>query len=336
MANHSKHQSFTLSNKSGNKVELLNFGATLQSLTIKDKIGHVQDIILGYDEGSSYARESRNYFGATIGRIAGRVSKGGYAYNGQYYPLEQNHGPYHIHGGVDAMSHQFWKGEHQKIHDQEQVVFTYQSPDGENGYPGNLSVCVTYAWTNDNHLRILIEAQTDQTTPLAMTNHAYFNLNGTGSRDIQNLILQIEADHCMAVHPDLGHTGEIIPVEGLPDDFRSPLHISERLMELHKSHGSMYVFQSASTFGKRATLTSLNTGIQMEVWSNQKYMQFYTGEHLSDISGKKGAVYGSFAGACFECQGYPDALNFPDFDSIFLNPGVIYNNQTEYRFSILS
>ena len=323
---------FTLKNNQSNEVRLLNYGATLQGLTLIDPDGNPLDIVLGYDRLEDYASEDRNYFGATIGRIAGRLSGGGFPCDNSFYTVEKNHGPYHLHGGSKAMSHQFWKGAYQRKEEGDQVTFQYHSVDGENGYPGDVNVEVTYQWSNDNCLQITIEATTNKITPLAMTNHAYFNLNGGDGSAIKNHHIQIFADTKVGVHPDLGHTGEQLAVAGTPDDFQSPTLLENRLAAIHKSHGAMYCLSQKESFEKRAQLWSEKKGLKMEVWTNQNFLQFYTGEHLNAIPGKNSVVYGPFSGACFECQGYPDAPNFPEMTDIFLHPGERYFNQTAYRF----
>lgn len=329
-------KSFRLVNQHQNEVELLAFGASIQSLILHDRQGKPLDVVLGYDNVAAYEADNRNYFGATVGRIAGRLSGGGFAYNQRRFDLEKNHGPYHLHGGSSAMSHQVWTGNYGDKEKRNRVVFSRQSPAGENGYPGTVATTVIYEWTDENCLRLTIEATTTETTPLAMTNHAYFNLNGAGNADIQNHYLQIFADHKVGVLPDLGHTGKLTSVQDSADDFRHPVTVGSRLAAMHKSHGAMYVTDPQKGLKKNALFWSENSGLQLEVWSNQAFIQFYTGEHLSAVNGKSGKVYNAFAGACFECQGYPDSPNFPEMGNIFLHPGQSYSNQIEYRFSWLT
>jgi len=328
-------KSYCLRNRNNLTVVILNLGGIIQTLKIPNREGNLVDVVLGYDTFDSYVDHPYDCFGATIGRVAGRVTDGKFTMDGQIYTLAKNHGTFHLHGGEVGFDQRIWKSEPYTIDGEEALRLQYLSPDGEEGYPGNLDVQVHYCLTHDNTLRIKYFAKTDKRTPLAMTNHSYFNLNGEGSGAIRDHFLKIHSDEIVQVDEDMGHLGIKKKVDGTPDDFRFGAKIGERLDRLHNNHGAMYVNDNQGNLKRMAELFGQVQGIKMDVWTTAPFTQVYMGEHLQVNSGKGGKRYHKFSGICLECQRYPDAPNHPDFANNFLEPGELFEHQTEYRFSSL-
>ncbi len=329
----------TLINKNGATAIVTPFGGKLMSLNMPDRNGKFGDVVLGYNLADQYIK-GNPYFGALIGRYGNRIANGKFSINGKEYQLAKNNGANALHGGPKGFHNLLWQ---KKMSDKNQVVLTYASKDGEEGYPGNLNVMVTYTLTDDNELRIDYEAVTDALTVVNLTHHSFFNLAGAGSGDILNHLVTINADRFTPVNSGLIPTGELKPVSGTSFDFTKPTligaHISEDNEQLKngKGYDHNWVLNKKDTeLSLAATVTEPITGRIMEVWTTEPGLQFYSGNFLdgSDI-GKDGKKYEYRSGFCMEAQHFPDSPNHPDFPSTILMPGAIYKQQTIYKFSVI-
>lgn len=318
-------------------------GATLVQLHVPDKDGKLADVILGWDDAAGYQSDDNQYFGCTTGRVCNRIAKGKFKLDGKEYTLATNNDANHLHGGLDkALSKVVWKARPYANDKGQGVEFTYTSPDGDEGYPGNLTVSVTYFIpTENNALRINYTATTDKATPVNLTNHAYFNLAGAGSDTILNHNLRINADSFTAVDDTLIPTGEIKSVEGTPLDFRKPVRIGERIDQVDKTSTQGYDHNyvlNAPEEGKpmrlAAVLTDPASKRQMRVMTTEPAVQLYTGNFLKGQKGKDGKTYAHRSACCLETQHYPDSVNHPKFPTTILKPGDKFTSQTVFQFSI--
>jgi len=328
---------FTLVNKNGMKVTLSNYGATVIDLLVPDRDGKLADVSLGFDTIRPYQTQSP-YFGAIVGRYGNRIALGRFTLDGVTYKLATNNEPNHLHGGVKGFDKRIWKGE---ILDtpEPSVRFTLRSNDGEEGYPGNLDVAVTYTLTNKNELRISYKATIDKPTVINLTNHTYFNLAGAGNGNILGHQLKINASRFTPVDATLIPTGELKKVEGTVMDFRKPTAIGARIKEVGGKpvgYDHNYVLDRAPHFGLAlaAEVTEPVSGRVMKVYTDQPGIQFYSGNFLDGtITGKGGKVYDQYTGFCLETQHFPDSPNKPNFPSVVLRPGKTYQTTTVYAFS---
>ena len=332
---------YVLSNEAGMEVCFTNFGGRIVSIMVPDKDGNMTDVCLGHDNIADYEKygaEGCN-FGALIGRYGNRIAKGQFSLDGESYQLPINNGPNSLHGsGPIAFHNRIWTANQL---DGQNIEFTTFSADGEDGYPGNLNVKVTYTVTDDNALKITYQATTDKTTVLNLTNHCYFNLSGDGSKDCLDEVLWLDADKFTAVDADVAVTGEVLDVEGTPFDFRTATAIGERIddesnQQIVNGHGYDHNWiLNASDINKAfGCLYDPNTGIQMEMFTDQPGVQFYAGNFLDgSFVGKKGVLYPRRSAFCFETQHYPDSPNHPEWPSTTLRPGEEYNTTTIYKFS---
>jgi aldose 1-epimerase len=327
---------YTLHNIHGASATIITYGATLTKLFVPDKTGQLGDVVLGFDKLESYEGDPHPYFGATIGRYGNRIANGKFTLEGKEYHLYINNAPNTLHGGKVGFDRRVWKAATSENAQGESVRFTYVSPDGEEGYPGTLTVSVTYTLTNSNELQIKYAAETDKPTVLNLTNHSYFNLAGTG--DILEHVLQLNADNYTPVDSTLIPTGQISSVANTPLDFRKPTPIGAHIGELKDIGGydHNYVLN-----GKPATLRLAgkvedpSTGRQMEVWTTEPGMQFYSAIHLDpSIVGKGGKPYQKYGALCLETQHYPDSPNHPTFPTTVLRPGQKFTSETIYKFSV--
>jgi len=335
MDNGTPVEMFTLSNAHGSAAKIITYGATLTELWVPDRNGKTGDVVLGFDELKGYLGVEP-WFGATVGRVANRIAKGKFTLDGKEYSLEINDPPNSLHSGKNDLSHVVWKGEALKESHGAAVRFSYNSPDGDEGFPGNVSVSVTYTLTDDNQLRLNYRATTDKNTPINMTNHSYFNLSG--GKDILGHIMYLNADRYTPVDSTLIPTGEIAPVKGTPLDFTQPTAIGARIADLAgKPGGYDHNFVLNGEMGKMkvaARVSDPDSGRQMEVWTVEPGIQFYSGNFLDGtITGKRAVVYGQHAAFCLETQHFPDSVNQPSFPSVILHPGAVYHTETIYKFS---
>jgi aldose 1-epimerase len=332
-------QEFTLTNSTGAVVKLISRGATLKEWHVPDKNGESADVVFGWDDVAGYESAANGYFGAIVGRVANRIAGGKFSIDGKDYSVAVNDGPNALHGGVKrSFDKVVWKGTPFEAADGEGVVFTYTAPDGEEGYPGNLSAKVTYTLTDKDELRIDYEATTDQATPVNITNHAYFNLSGAGSPTINDHEIMIAADHYTPVDSTLIPTGEIAPVEGTPFDFRDFHQIGARVDQLGTGTGAGYDhnFVLNNQSGKLALAAKVrdpNSGRVLSVFTTEPGIQFYGGNFLTGAVAKDGKKYDYRSGFCLETQHYPDSVHHPNFPSVILRPGETYKHTCVYQIT---
>jgi len=326
---------YTLKNAKGATAKVITYGATLTELWVPDRTGKLGDVVLGFDNLQGYVGK-HPFFGATVGRVANRIAKGKFTLDGKEYSLEINDPPNSLHSGSKDLSRMVWKAEPVHERNGSAVRFTYNSPDGDEGFPGNLSVTVLYRLTNNNELQLEYTAKTDKATPVNLTNHSYFNLDG--DKNILAEVLQLNAEKYTPVDATLIPMGEIRAVKGTPLDFTHPVAIGAHIAEMQGNPGGYdHNFVLSAEAGKlkfAARVFAAASGRQMEVWTTEPGVQFYSGNFLDGtITGKRGVVYGKHSGFCLETQHYPDAVNQPTFPSVILRPGSIYSTQTIYKFS---
>jgi aldose 1-epimerase len=332
-----------LSNGRGHTARLTNHGARLVEMWVPDRGGVPADVTLGFDTISDYEGHRGLYLGCTIGRVANRIGNSSFTLGGTTYRLAPNDGPHHLHGGPDrSFDRVTWAVEaiEEGPRGGRSVRFGYVSPDGEEGYPGTLSVAVTYALTDAGELSIDYRATTDRATPVSMTNHAYWNLGGAGEGTVLEHELWLDASHYTPVGDGLIPTGEIAPVEGTPVDFRVPRLIGERIGELAATPAlgydhNMVLDARNGELRPAARLRHPPTGRVLEVLTTEPAIQFYSGNQIVPVAGKAGRTIERFGGLCLEAQQFPDAVNQPGFPPVILGPGREYRQTTVYRFSAM-
>jgi aldose 1-epimerase len=332
-------QLYTLTNAHGLKATITNYGGTLTSLLVPDKNGKLGDVVLGFDNLSGYLnpafRKSNPYFGALIGRYGNRIKGGKFTLNGQTYTLAKNNGPNTLHGGKKGFDQVLWQAQPGTSANGQTLTLTYLSKDGEEGYPGNLTVTVTYTLTQDDALQIDYMATTDKATPINLTNHAYFNLNHGAGKDILGHEVTIPADRYTVVDATLIPTGELRSVKGTPFDFTTPHTIGERIAQVEGGYDHNWVLNTATGQHAAASVYEPVGGRTMEVTTNQPGVQFYTGNFLDgSLTGKGGTVYGKHAGFCLETQHFPDSPNQPKFPSTTLKAGETFRSTSSYKFGV--
>lgn len=332
--------SYTLKNDSGMSIQLLTRGATLSQVHVPDKKGKFDDVVLGFDDVAGYEGDGNQYFGCTVGRVGNRIAKGAFELNGKKYTLFTNDGPNHLHGGNgESLDKVLWKAEPSMTKQGPAVTFSYSSPDGQEGYPGNLELKVRYTLTNDNAIHIDYEATTDQDTPVNLTNHAYFNLSGAGSETILDHVLMLNADQYTPVDETLIPTGAKAPVDGTELDFRNPTAIGDRVDTLTetsaKGYDHNFVLNKPMTgLTHAASLNDPKTGRELHVWTDQPGIQFYCGNFLFGQKGKQDKTYAHRSALCLETQHFPDSVNQPKFPSTILTPGETYTHKCIYQFAV--
>lgn len=333
-------RSFRLENKNGMAVRLTNYGATVTEIKTPDRNGAFADVVLGYDSVEDYINAvDRPYFGAIVGRYGNRIAKGKFTLDGEEYELATNNGENHLHGGMMGFDKVVW--DVQPLSD-DSIRFSYLAKDMEEGYPGNLSIAVTYTLTDENELKIDYRATTDKATPVNLTNHSYFNLAGEGSSTILNHELMLNANAFTPVDAGLIPTGEVRPVKGTPFDFRSAktigrdIGIENKQFEYGLGYDHNWVLNKETDgLTLAATLYEPQSGRFMEVFTEEPAIQFYCGNFLDGrLTGKSGRPYAHRSGMCLETQHYPDSPNHSDFPSTILRPGETYVTETVYRFSV--
>lgn len=328
-------EAYTLKNASGAMAKVITYGATLTELWVPDRSGKLGDAVLGFDNLKGYLGP-HPYFGATVGRYANRIAKGHFTLDGKEYSLAINNGPNSLHGGNIGFRRRVWKAETLHEPHAAAVRLTYLSKDGEENYPGNLSVAVTYTLTDSNELKIGYSAKTDKATVVNLTNHSYFNLADPGG-DILGHVLYLSADRFTPVDSTLIPTGEIRSVQGTPLDFTKPTPIGAHIAEIKDIGGYDHNFVISGEPGKlrlAARVSEPASGRQMEVWTTEPGVQFYSSIGLDGtIVGKGGVAYRKYGALCLETQHFPDSPNHPDFPSTVLRPGQTFHSETIYKFS---
>ena len=329
---------FTLRNAKGAEAQISNYGGIVTSLKAPDRSGRLGDVVLGYDNLEDYLKESP-YFGALIGRYGNRIARGHFSLDGKEYTLVTNNYPNALHGGTKGFDKVVWEPSVVATPQGAGLKLTYLARDGEEGYPGNLSVTVVYSLTDDNALRVDYTATTDKDTIINLTQHSYFNLAGRDS--ILSHVVMIPADKFTPVDSTLIPTGELRPVAGTPFDFRTPTPIGARIaqddeqLKFGKGYDHNWVINKPmGQYGLMARVTEPTSGRTLEVFSTEPGLQFYSGNFLDGtLKGKSGWVYQFRNGFCMEPQHYPDSPNKPEFPSVVLKPGQVYHNLIVYKFS---
>lgn len=327
----------------GAAMRVMTYGGTILSLTMPDRHGQFEDIVLGFETLDQYL-DGSPYFGATVGRFANRIALGRFMLDERPYQLTINNGANHLHGGQLGLDSVVWDALTFAHDDRAGVILTHQSPDGIQGYPGTLDLQVTYTLTSDHALRILYEATTDRPTPVNLTHHSYFNLSGPGT-DILGHELTIHADVFTPVTDALIPTGELRPVTGTPFDFRKPTRIGARIHlpddQLRHAGGYDHNFvlglRPSPLLRSAATLVERTSGRTIDVSTTEPGIQLYSGNFLNgSLRGKGGQLYTHRSGLCLETQHFPDSPNHPAFPSTILRPGEQYRSETMYQFGVIT
>lgn len=324
---------YFLSNAKGMKVSLINLGASVTSVDVPDKDGKTANVTLAFPDAAGYARKGP-YFGAICGRFSNRIAGGKFKIGDMEYTLATNNGPNHLHGGDVGFNRKVWHGESVKSSEGVPgVKFTYESPDGEENYPGTLRVEVTYTLTDANELKIDYTARTDKPTPVNLTNHAYWNLAGAGQGTILDHVLTLNCDEYLPVDSTLIPTGDKKSVEGTPLDFRKPEPIGARIDQVEGGYDLCYIVNDGGKkLTKAAHVVEPKSGRVMDVFTTEPGLQLYTGNFLD--GSESGANIPKHGGLCLEAQHYPDSPNHPDFPNTILQPGEVYTQTTIYQFSV--
>ncbi len=332
---------YKLTNSHGVEVDAMNYGGIIVSIRVPDRKGEFADVVLGHEKLEGYT-PNPPYIGAVVGRYANRIANGTFMLDGKTYTLPKNDGPNTLHGGTTrTFDKVVWDAE--AVKDKSSVTLSYLSKDGEEGFPGNLKVKVTYTLTDGNALIIDYEATTDKSSPINVSQHSYFNLKGEGNGDILDHEIMVNADRFTPVDKNLIPTGELRPVKGTPFDFTTSTRIGSRIEDnydqLVLGHGYDHNFvlnkkpeQNGEVLAAR--VTDPTSGRILEVWTTQPAVQFYTGNFLDGtVTGKQGHVYKRRYGLCLETQHYPDSPNHPDFPNTILKPGETFKSRTVFKFS---
>ena len=330
---------YTLTNAHGVEIRAMNYGGIITSIRVPDRKGQLADVVLGHETLEGYT-PNPPYLGAVVGRYANRIANGTFMLDGKTYTLPKNDGPNTLHGGVKrTFDKVVWDDE--ALQGNNGVAFSYLSKDGEEGFPGNLKIKVTYTLMDSNELVINYEATTDKATPINVSQHSYFNLAGEGTGDILGHELMLNADRFTPVDKNLIPTGEQRPVKGTPMDFTTPTKIGARIddnyeqLVLGKGYDHNFVINrkgSGMTLAARAYEPA--SGRVLEVSTDQPGVQFYSGNFLDGtVTGKQGHVYKRRYGFCLETQHFPDSPNHPDFPSTILRPGETFHTKTVFKFS---
>lgn len=332
---------YVLKNKNGVEADVINFGATLVSLKVPDRSGNLADVVLGFKDIDGYV-DGKAYLGATIGRYANRIANGTFTLNDKAYQIPKNDGNNSLHGGLKGFNKRVWTAHEIKVPNAQAIRFSYLSKDGEEGFPGNLNVEVTYSLTNDNALRIEYSASTDKDTVVNLTNHSYFNLAGEGNGNILDTQLTLHANQFTPVNETLIPTGELRAVKDTPFDFTSATAIGARInqddeqLKFGKGYDHNWVLTSGKGAGPRlaAEAYESKSGRLLQVLTTEPGIQVYTGNFLDgSIRGKSGVPYNHRSAFCLETQHFPDSPNHPNFPSTVLKPGQRFHSITIYRFS---
>ena len=329
---------YILRNKNNMEVCITNFGGRIVSVMVPDKDGQMRDVVLGFDSIQDYISKPSD-FGASIGRYANRINQGKFTLDGVEYQLPRNNYGHCLHGGPQGFQYRVYDAV--QLNPQE-LQLTYVAKDGEEGFPGNITCKVLMKLTDDNAIDIQYEAETDKPTIVNMTNHSYFNLDGDAGSNAEHL-LTIDADYYTPVDSTFMTTGEIVPVEDTPMDFRTPMPVGERIndfdfVQLKNGNGydHNWVLNAKGDINRRAaSLKSQKTGIVLDVYTNEPGVKVYAGNFLDgSLTGKKGITYNQRASVCLETQKYPDTPNKPEWPSAVLRPGEKYMSQCIFKFSV--
>jgi len=322
---------FILENANGVKVKVIDYGATIVSIETPDRSGTLADIALGFDDIAGYQGSDNPYFGATCGRYANRINKGRFTIEGTDYSLAINNGPCSLHGGLVGFDKKVWSA----TIDGDGVKMTLESPDGDEGYPGALSIEITFSLSDEDELALKYAATTDKATVVNLTNHSYFNLAGSGT--VRNHVITINADRYTVVDDDAVPSGELRAVAGTEMDLLSPTAIGKNIdavQGLGYDHNYCINQAAPGELTLAAKVLDPNSGRTLECLTTEPGVQFYTANYLDGFTGKNGIVYEKQTGFCLETQHYPDSPNQPEFPSTELAPGETYTQTCIYKFGV--
>jgi len=329
---------YTLKNHHGMTVKILDYGATITDILVPDKDGNPGDVVLGYESLRGYEQPGNPYFGCVVGRYANRIAGARFTLNGQEYQLAVNNGPNTLHGGIKGFDKVMWTVRGSNVaNDHITLGMEYKSPDGEEGYPGNLTVTCAYQLNDENEVHMTYIATTDKSTPVNITNHSYFNLSAGSDSTILDHELMLLADQYTPVDDQLIPTGKIEPVAGTPMDFTSAKKIGRDIGQVAGGYDHNWVLnRKGDTLEMTGSLYHAGSGRLMEIYTTQPGIQFYSGNFLDgSLQDTRGGLkYVKHAGLCLETQHFPDSPNQPGFPGTILNPGEIYRQETAYKFSV--
>jgi aldose 1-epimerase len=336
-----KVDQYTLTNQKGMEVKIITFGGIISSIKVPNKEGKSEEVVIGFNSLDQYMKDNP-YFGALIGRFGNRIAKGKFTLDGKEYALAINNAPNALHGGPEGFHRVIWTAEEAKSGNNAALKLKYVSKDMEEGYPGNLTVFVTYTLNNDNSLDILYEATTDKKTVINLTNHSYFNLSADFSKTVLDHEITIDADKLVPVAVTLIPTGQLTDVTNTPFDFRKPKKIGAEIEAKNEQlknglgYDHCWVLNNQKT-GERFAASAYDTasGRLLEVFTDQPGIQFYSGNFLDGtLPMRAGGTYARRTGFCLETQHYPDSPNQKDFPTTVLNPGENYKTTTKFKFSV--
>lgn len=331
---------YTLTNLSGSEITVTNYGAKIVSVLVPDKNGKRVDVVLGHPNIDDYLVSEEPYFGAVCGRTGNRIAQGRFSLEGKEYQLAVNNGPNSLHGGIKGFNAVVWEV---KNVSENSIELFYLSVDGEEGYPGNLSVTITYTLTDDNALDIVYRASTDKTTILNLTNHSYFNLSGEGDPSIGDHLLMLNADTYLPTDETAIPYGPAESVKGTPMDFTEVQPIGARInddfQQLHFGKGYDHTFvlnkKEEGEYSYVGYCLSPKTGIKMEMYTTEPGVQLYTGNWMTgNFTAKNGNRYPERSAVCFETQHFPDSINKPNYPTVILRPGEHFKSRTTYKFTL--
>jgi aldose 1-epimerase len=325
---------FTLENKNGVKIKITNYGGTIISLEVPDKDGLIADVVLGMPDWEGWI-ENPYYFNCIVGRTCNRIGGARFSIDGVEYKVSANHGEISLHGGFEGFHQKLWDAKPFNENDKTGIELTYFSEDGEEGFPGNLTVKAIYALNDKNEISLEFFANTDKATPINLTNHGYFNLSGEGSGEIYKHELLIYADKITVTDGNSIPTGEFSHVAGTPFDFTKPHQIGERIEQLYKGYDDNFVLRNQN--GELALAASVHeplSGRVLEVFTTEPGVQLYTANWFDGSNkGKCGKPHTKHTAFCLETQHYPDSMNHPEFPDVILRPGKEFYSKTVWKFS---
>ncbi len=327
-------EAYLLKGGGGLQVEILTLGGIVSRILTPDRHGHLGDVALGFSTIEGYLREP-HYFGAITGRVAGRISGGAIEIEGVRYALALNNKPNHLHGGNIGLDRRLWSAQPTVQENAVELVLRYRSPDGEEGYPGNVDFTVTYRVTSNNELIFNTEATTDKTTPISLTNHSYFNLAGEGSGTIDEHWIRLDSNQIAVMDSNLTLQGCLASVEGKDCDLRQAKRMGDTIPNLFRNHGDTYRI-NGDIESIVATVQHPPSGRMLTVQTSCPYLQFYTSMHFDGSrSGKSGQPYVQYGAFCLECEGYAEGVRYPELGDILVRPGRPQRFSTIYRFGVV-
>jgi aldose 1-epimerase len=328
---------YVLTNNQGSSCSVIDFGAIVTNLLVPDKNGTLGDIVLGFDTPQGY-QNAGPFMGCIAGRYANRIANGMFTLDGHTYALTMNQGTNTLHGGFKGLAKRMWKADTGMTPDGPTVRLTILDPDGAEGWPGNLTVTVLYTLTNTNWLKVQYFATTDKATPINLTHHSYFNLGGEGKNDVLGYVAKLNAAHYLPVDDNLIPTGDVAAVAGTPFDFTRAKLIGHDIQSLPGTppgyDHAMVLDSDNGSLARAATIYDPGSGRQLECWTTEPAMHFFTANNLAGVVGKNGETYAPYRAFCLETQHYPDSPNHAKFPNTILRPGDTYRQLTEFRLSV--